>query len=310
MPSLGWQLLELYLRLGGGVVVGWFLGRSFPPSVAQYLGQFLFWIGVPIGIIAFLRRADLSGAIWLAPIIAWTAIVCGALLAWLWMRKPLFPLLHNGRKTFRGSLLLTSMFGNTGYLGYPIILSLLGEEYFGWAVFYDLLGTTLGAYGLGVFLGAYFGEQSRDRHQLALAVLRNPTLWALGFGLWFRRVPLPPGAEDTLQTIGWAVISLSLVLIGMRLSQIHSWQNLRPAAVSLGIKMLLVPLGLGLAISLCGLTGPPQLVMVLQMAMPPAFATLVIAEAFELDRELAVTAVAAGSTGLMLTLPVWLLLFG
>jgi hypothetical protein len=46
------------------------------------------------------------------------------------------------------------------------------------------------------------------------------------------------------------------------------------------------------------------------MAMPPAFATLILAEVYELDRELSVTAVAVGSISLLLTLPIWLLLFG
>jgi hypothetical protein len=74
--------------------------------------------------------------------------------------------------------------------------------------------------------------------------------------------------------------------------------------------MLLVPLILGSSLSLFGVTGPPQLVIVLQMAMPPAFATLVIAEAYNLDRELSVTALAVGSLGLLVTLPIWLWLFG
>jgi len=45
------------------------------------------------------------------------------------------------------------------------------------------------------------------------------------------------------------------------------------------------------------------------MAMPPAFATLVIAETFNLDRDLAVTALAAGAIVLLVTLPLWLWLF-
>lgn len=74
--------------------------------------------------------------------------------------------------------------------------------------------------------------------------------------------------------------------------------------------MLVVPLAVGSVLSLCGFTGAPQLAIVLQMAMPPAFATLVIAEAYNLDRDLAVTALAVGSTSLLLTLPLWLWLFG
>jgi predicted permease len=41
--------------------------------------------------------------------------------------------------------------------------------------------------------------------------------------------------------------------------------------------MLLVPLILGSTLSLFGVTGEAAQVIVLQMAMPPAFATLVIA---------------------------------
>ena len=74
--------------------------------------------------------------------------------------------------------------------------------------------------------------------------------------------------------------------------------------------MLLVPLILGSTLSLFGVTGSTRLVIVLQMAMPPAFATLVIAEAYNLDRDLTVTALAVGSAGLFVTLPIWLWLFG
>jgi hypothetical protein len=79
--------------------------------------------------------------------------------------------------------------------------------------------------------------------------------------------------------------------------------------MSLGIKMLLVPLILGTTLPLFGLTGATAQVIVLQMGMPPAFATLVIAETFNLDRDLAVTALAAGSIVLLVTLPIWLWLF-
>jgi predicted permease len=61
---------------------------------------------------------------------------------------------------------------------------------------------------------------------------------------------------------------------------------------------------------LLGVTGEQQLAIALQMAMPPAFATPVLAEVCNLDRNLAVTALAVGCAGLLLALPVWLWLFG
>jgi predicted permease len=70
-----------------------------------------------------------------------------------------------------------------------------------------------------------------------------------------------------------------------------------------------VPLILGSTLSLFGVTGEAAQVIVLQMAMPPAFATLIIAETFDLDHDLAVTALAMGSMVLLVTLPLWLWLF-
>lgn len=311
MPNIGIQLLELYFRLGGGILLGWVLGRQLPKVVPTYLGKFLFWIGVPIGIVAFLRHADLSGPIWIAPVAAWVAILVGAGLAWFWIGRQAskFPKKAWSKST-QGSFLLASMVGNTGYLGYPVTLALVGQQYFGWALFYDLMGTTLGAYGLGVVLAARFGIGTEKGVFPSLqAALINPALWSFGFGLGFRNFPLPEPAEQLLQIIAWSGVALALVLIGMRLSQLSSWGSLPSASVSLGIKMLLVPLVLGVGVGLLGVRGAPHLVIVLQMAMPPAFATLILAETYNLDRDLTVTALVVGTIGLLLTLPVWLVLF-
>ena len=325
MPSFDTELLrpliDLYVHLGGAVLLGWVLGRFLPKRVPTLIGQFLFWIGVPLSIITFLRGADLSGALWIAPVTAWMAILLGAGLAWTWikglaLRQPadVSNKLSEGSFTLwskptQGSFLLASMVGNTGYLGFPVTLALVGEKYFGWAIFYDMLGTTLGAYGLGVLLAARFGRGAQSHWQLLRTIVQNPALWSLGFGLSFRQIWLPDFAERGLQGLAWSAIALSLLLIGMRLSQLESGSYLKQASVSLSIKMLLVPLVLGMGLFYLGITGPPQLVIVLQMAMPPAFATLVLAEVYDLDRNLSVTALAAGSTGLLLTLPIWLMLF-
>ena len=308
------KLLELYLPLLGLTLLGFILGGLLPRVFPTYIGKFLFWIGVPISIVAFLRQADLSGPIWIAPLVAWAAIFLGAGLAWAWIKWQAYFRTTLPKQFWsqpaQGSFLLAAMVGNTGYLGYPVTLAIVVTQYFGWALFYDLLGTTLGAYGLGVVLAARFGTGVQSHWQLAQVILINPALWSFGFGLGLRKLQLPILVEQVLHGLAWTAVALSLVLIGMRLSQLNSWHNLPRAAISLGIKMLLVPLILGSSLSLFGLTGSTQMVIVLQMAMPPAFGTLLIAEAYNLDRNLAVTALAIGSVGLLVMLPFWLWLFG
>lgn len=337
---LEWEnLVTLYVPLIGWISLGLVLGRWLPGEIPSYLGKFLFWLGVPVGIMIFLRQADLSAAVWIAPIVCWVAVLLGAGCAWFWIQTSLAIAEAPGlgsdrrfsalrafwirvaapqqlrRKSTQGSFLLSTMVGNTGYLGYPVTLALVGPQFFGWAVLYDTLGSTLAAYGLGVVLAAYFGMKTGGMktggqgRELLQALIQNPALWSFWLGLAGRNIPLPQMVEQILRGGAWGVIALSLLLLGMRLSQLTSWPSLQQACVSLALKMIAVPLVVGYSLRFMGVTGVPLLVLVLQSAMPPAFATLVIAEAYDLDRDLSVTTLAIGSVLILLTLPLWLWLF-
>ncbi|HEY9738387.1 MAG TPA: AEC family transporter, partial [Trichocoleus sp.] len=189
-----------------------------------------------------------------------------------------------------------------------------GPDYFGWALFYDALGTLPGAYGLGVVLAAQYGERlplalgRPHRRWLAhlLEIVRNPTILAFLMAFALRPVPFPVWLDQALYAMAWLMVMLSLVLMGMRLQQVSSWRTLRPATIAVSIKMLLVPIAVGLALTLAGFTGANRLVLVLQAGMPCAFANLILAEAYGLDRELTATCVGLSSGLLMLTLPIWL----
>ncbi|SRR5579883_1561716 len=310
------DLLTIYRPLLGWTLIGWVSGRLLPAAVPTHLGKFLFWVGVPVSIAAFLRHAHLSAALWLAPTIAWIAMLLGVGCAWWWSQRSPIANLHTDDPASprspqtRGSFLLAAMLGNTGYIGYPVALALVGPHYFAWTLFYDLLGSTPGAYGLGVAIAARFSDSPpSNRWQALQTMLKNPALWSFAIGIAGRNYPLPAMLETSLHNFAWAIVALSLILIGMRLSQLSALQRLRPALISLGIKMLLVPLVLGLVLWALGVTGFVYRALLLQMAMPPAFATLVIAEAYELDQEFAVTTLVTGCFGLLILLPFWIWLF-
>lgn len=301
------SLVKLYIPLLIWVGSGVFLGQKLPRTIPFHLGKGLFWVGVPISIVTFLRQADLTGSVWISPLMAWVAVSVGIGLGWLWLKRSETP--ETPPATTRGSFLLSTLVGNTGYLGYPVTLALVGPKYFAWAVFYDTLGSTLAAYGLGVAIASRYGQKNQHTWDLVRQTLTNPGLLSFFVGLAVRPVPLPLPVEQALRIVAWAVIALSLLLLGMRLGQLTSWRSFKLASISLSIKMLLVPLVLGLLLVPFNLPATAHLVIVLQMGMPPAFATLVLTEAFDLDRELTVTTLALGSVGILLTLPIWVTLF-
>jgi malate permease and related proteins len=310
------SLLKLYIPLIVWVGLGAVAGQKLPKSVPFHLGKGLFWVGVPISIVTFLRQADLTGSVWIAPLMAWAAVALGVGLAWVWLRQ----LAQNKQPSLggsppemppatQGSFLLATMVGNTGYLGYPVTLALVGPKYFAWAVFYDTLGSTVAAYGLGVAIASVYGKTGQPWWRLVRQTLTNPGLLSFGVGLAVRPIVLPAQVEQMLRVAAWGVIALSLLLLGMRLGQLTSWRSIRLASIGLGIKMLVVPLVLGFVLLPFNLPAAAQLVIVLQMGMPPAFATLVLTEAFDLNRELTVTTLALGSGVILLTLPLWVTLF-
>ena len=317
-----WFLARLYLPICAAVLVGTVISFCLSlPAVQQrfkrplhqrlpaYLGRFLFLIGVPLSIVNFLHRADLSGGVLLAPVVAWAAIFLALFCSWLWIR----PHSASWSPPAQGAFCLATMLGNTGYIGFPVVLLLpqLGPDYFGWALFYDVLGTLLGAYVLGVLLASQFGgrvtarSQPRWRQNLQ-ELVKNPTILAFFLGLALRPVPFPELLDTGLNGFAWSMVMFSLVLMGMRLQQLRSWGNLAPAMAAISIRMVLMPLVVGMVLTALGIAGPPRLVMVLQAGMPSAFATLVLAETYDLDRELAVTCVGVSSGVLLLTLPIWL----
>lgn len=321
-----WFLAQIYAPLCGGVLVGmvasFVLGlprlqrlteRPLKAQAPALVGRFLFWVGVPGSLIHFLRQADLSGGVWIAPAMAWVAFGVSLLLAWVWLRIQF----RQWTDPAKGAFLISAMVGNTGYIGYPVILLLpqLGTDYFGWAVFYDLLGTVFGAYGLGIMIGARYGQgvgaaRSLTPWQQSLrALLTAPTFPALLIGLLLRPVDLPPWLDRGLQGFAWSMVMLSLVLMGMRLQQLRSWHKVPPAIAATTLRMLVAPLVVGLILTFAGIGTAPRLVVILQAGMPSALATLVLTETFNLDRDLAVTCVGVSSAVLLLTLPLWLWLF-
>ncbi len=65
----------------------------------------------------------MSGQIWIAAAIAHLAILLGAFFAWVGVKGQAYLTNTAPHKSTQGSFILAAMVGNTGYIGYPVILS-------------------------------------------------------------------------------------------------------------------------------------------------------------------------------------------
>lgn len=367
MQALAQIATSVYLPILAATLLGYllslFLKRRTPQTVPiplqervpDALARALYLVGIPIGVANFIRKAELNASVWLSPVVAWVAVLLAILLSALLIRS-------SSRKSTaqtKTSFVLLSYLGNTSYLGFPVILLLpqLGPKYFSSAVLYDILGTLLAGYGLGVFfaktatlrssrrstvsaerLSEGFSNRRSENHQDSsagtaagdqadqgptaannspwtiiaeslLEIAKNPVFYAFFIGLYLKRLTLPDGVITVMGGIAWGSIMVALVVMGMRAQQLASGGDLRLSMQPVVIKTLLVPLIMGAGLTAVGFDGPQRLVLVLQAAMPCAFASLVLAENYDLDLNLTVASILLSCLVFTITMPIWVLMF-
>ena len=255
----------------------------FPPIVFVNLAETEFGFGMGAGLVAGL-----------------VAIVIVAGLAWFGAAR----LLRLTRPQ-TGSVIACSVIPNTSYLGYPVVLALMGGEELSRAVAYDVVVGGVGLTLLGFGAGAAFGDRAGSGfgERLRAFFLRNPLLIAAILGL------LTPGEllPDVLVEISWVLVTLSLpigffavgaVIAGeQRTGSIAGLPGFTPAVgLVTAIRLLIAPAIL-LLLTL-PVTGVPPSYYVLA-AMPAGLSSMVIAHAYGLDLRITAEAV-AWTTGMVL----------
>ncbi|MCC3471151.1 MULTISPECIES: AEC family transporter [unclassified Microcoleus] len=326
-------LFHAYTPLVIWTGLGLLVFRYIPVDFPKLLSRFLFWIGIPLQIAVLARQSDFSGAVGFTPAIAIFVLFVSTSLAWLtWVllrrlstrhvKKPYFDGKHSVVNLFllninsltrssQGSFILAAMLGNTGFVGLAITPAIISSDNNNWAVLYSVTNNVMGSYGFGVFLASYFGNSDDKNHwwiQLR-DVLTVPAIWGFIIGFFTRNIPLPEPVESGLQTAVLAVIASALVLVGIRLRAIKTWQSFELALVPSLLKVVIVPVLIGLGASFFGLSGDPRFVLVLMSGTPTALSVLILAEIYELDRDLLASSIALTSVGLLLMLPLWLACF-
>ncbi|MGL4618767.1 MAG: AEC family transporter, partial [Chroococcidiopsis sp.] len=215
------------------------------------------------------------------------------------------------KRSSQGSFILAAMLANTGFVGLAMTPALIGADNNNWAVLYSVTNNVIGTYGFGVFIASYFGRSQQQNHWWTQIrdVLTVPALWAFVIGFATQNISLPATVESGLQGAIWTVIASALLLVGIRLRSIKKWQSFELALIPSLLKVAIVPLLVGWGASYFGLSGDPRLALVLMSGTPTALAVLILAEVYDLDRDLLASSIAISSVGLLLMLPLWLAWF-
>lgn len=197
-------------------------------------------------------------------------------------------------------------------MGLALTEVLVSSDNTDWAVLFSVTTNVVGTYGIAVLIASYFGQRETENHWWVQVrdIVTVPSLWTFFIGLNTQFIKLPTVVESALEQAVWVVIALALLLVGLRLGKMRSWGSLAIASIASSLKVFIVPLLVGLVATYLGVTGEHRLVLVLMSGTPTGLSVLILAEVYDLDRELLSSSIALTFVGLFLALPLWLFWFG
>ncbi len=196
-----------------------------------------------------------------------------------------------------GAMICTVLVVNTGYLGYPLSVALLGRDQLSTAVLYDVLVSgpclLLGAFAVGAAFGTKAGESPRQRVRAFFT--RNPPLYAAIAGLLAPSALAPNVLVDVSQGLVVAILPIGFFAVGATLAEgaVHGELPMPPplnrqVLVTLVARLAIAPaLLMLLAAPLIDLPATYRLLS----AMPTGLNSMVVSHAYGLDNQIVAEAV-------------------
>ena len=291
------SIVGLFAELIPTLGLGFLIGR-LRPAWTRPLATPLVRFGVPVSVMGLLLKGGIHSDLAFIALFAASAIA-----AWMLMIQ-LVP--RQIRLVVHPTLQIGSALGNTAYFGIPVALALLPSDALPVSIGYDL-GATLLAWSLGPFWLRRGTSQddstvpqatAADGHRLLSELIghlfASPASRGLIGALIVQVTPWQTEVAAALWMPSRFVISLALVVVGMRLGALEDHSDAAAIAVAITpakthggdddlrnallSKLLLFPAWIGLLSCCLPFMPLTRQALVLQGAAPAAISVLLMAE--------------------------------
>ncbi|KAF5057027.1 Membrane transport protein [anaerobic digester metagenome] len=214
-----------------------------------------------------------------------------------------FPRLIRARPDEQSVFSFLVIFANTGFMGYPVVNAIWGNEAVFLAAIYNLLFSFL-LFTVGILIISGAGADWRG---VSPRVLLSPGIVSVGIGLalFLLSIDLPEVIGGPIAMLGDVTTPLSMVVIGALLARLDVraiFGNLR-VYVYAGFRLLVIPLAT--LVVLRPFVDDPLIlgVLVIMAAMPGATNAALFAEEYGVNPELASQSVFITTLFCILTIP-------
>jgi len=207
----------------------------------------------------------------------------------------------SGSPPERGVYQFAIVFGNVGFMGFPVIGAIYGSDALFFVAIFNLVFNVL-VFSVGIAMMTEGRKEGFD-----LKMLLNPGIVAsvIGFLLFLGSVEIPSPFIDSIEILGDVTTPLAMIIVGALLATFPAAEmvgNWRTAVASF-VRLLVVP------VAFCFLLRPfvsdPLIfgVLITLAAMPAAANTSIFAEEYGADARLASQVVFVSTLCSLVTIP-------
>ncbi len=289
------------------LVAGLLLRRSspLPDNAHTVINMIILHVSLPAVTLRYLHDFRFDGNELWPVLMPWALFLIGAALFYGLGRVLRLPAASVGALTLVGG------FGNTSFVGLPMIESLHGRDGMGLGLLIDQLGSYLALSTLGIGAAAFYAAEGPVSPRAMLRrVATFPPFIALVAALLLMPLTFPPMFSQALARIGDTLAPLALLSVGLQLRFDALREHRRLLCFGLGYKLLVCP---ALVVALLWLSGAgPDMVSrvsVIEAAMPPMIGAAVVASQANLAPRLVSMMVGLGIPLGLCTAPAWFWLF-
>jgi predicted permease len=297
------EIALILICMGIGVLLR--LSGRLPDTAPKVFGGWVINVALPAAAIHSVHNLTVRPDWWLAAATPWICVglaivvlvpVCRALG---WSRER------------AGALILVAGWGNTSFVGLPMIVALAGEQWLGVGIVIDLFGSYLALSTVGMAIVVAAGAGRFAWRSVIRKIATFPPFWGIVLALPTNHLPRPEWFSQLVGTLAQTLTPLALAAVGYALRLDRIAGRIGALVVGLGFRLVIAPAAIVLMYLAIGSAGDPVAkVAMLEMAMPPMLGASVIAVESDLEPDLVALLIGIGVPLSLLTAWAWWALIG
>jgi predicted permease len=259
--------------------------------VAQSITRALLWGLMPVMSYCAIARLQLTTGVGIGLLFGYVEVAATGLLAWLIAARVLrLP------RPGVGAVVVCVIVVNTGYVGLPLNVALLGGGQLPFAIAFDSAVSAPIFLVVAMTVAAALGSRAGRSANPLRALLLNPPLWAVVAGLLAPEALAPPVLDDIAHVLVYVLIPFGFFVVGLSLGNESEEGALTfppaltaPVVTAVALRMVAAP---ALMVTLDVLVHPVPHAYLLQAAMSCGANSVLIAHLYGLDLKITSSAVA------------------